>query len=160
MKQESAQEAREEPGDSSSGRLSFVVQVTAITVVLASCLIGHAWWRTGSLGLVWPYLSGQRLLIEPTELDLGDVVKGKVFERELQVVNLGSEPLTLLGAQSSCGCISLDDFPIVVPAGVDRALKLRIGTTDKSGPFAHKIKLFTDAPGHMSVIIAVEGVAS
>ncbi len=158
MKQESAQEALEKPGDSSSGRLLFVVQVTAITVVLASCLIGHAWWRTGSLRLVWPYMAGQRLLIEPTVVDLGNVPKGSVVQRELRVLNLGSEPLEMLGSQKSCGCISLDEFPIVIPARGDCTLKLKTGISNKPGPFGHTIKFFSDAPGHGSVVVSVTGV--
>jgi hypothetical protein len=107
---------------------------------------------------VWPYLAGQRLLIEPAHLDLGDVERSSVLERELRVLNVGSKPLTLLGSQRSCGCISLDEFPIVIPARADRTLRLEIGASNKSGPFAHTIKFFSNAPGHMSVVVSVTGV--
>ena len=117
------------------------------------CAVG-----AGSMGRVWPYLAGQRLLIEPMHLELGDVGKGKSLERELRVLNLGSKPVKLVGSQSSCGCVAMDEFPIVIPAGADYALKLKIGTSDKSGPFAHTVKFFSDAPGHMSVIVTVTGI--
>ena len=141
-----------------SGTLVFVIQVAAIALLLGAVVVGFARWRTGSMGRVWPYLAGQRLLIEPMHLELGDVGKGKSLERELRVLNLGSKPVKLVGSQSSCGCVAMDEFPIVIPAGADYALKLKIGTSDKSGPFAHTVKFFSDAPGHMSVIVTVTGI--
>lgn len=157
MKQESAQEAREAPGDSGSGRLSFVVQVTAITVLIASCLIGHAWWRTGSMGLVWPYLAGQRLLIEPSELNLGDVGKGTIAERTMRVVNASSHELTLLGSQASCGCIAFGAFPVVIPAAKEHHLQLKISIPLEAGPFEQNFKLFCDDRGYSSVVVEVAG---
>ena len=103
-------------------------------------------------------LAGQRLLIEPTHLDVGAVEKASVLERELRVLNLGWKPFRLLGSQSSCGCISLDEFPIVVPAREGCTLKLEIGTSDKSGPFRHTIKFFSDTPGRISVVVPVTGI--
>ena len=82
-----------------SGMLRFVIQVAAIALLLGSALIGFVRWRTGSMGRVWPYLVGQRLLIEPTDLDLGDGEREGVLERELRVLNLAPRPLMLLGAR-------------------------------------------------------------
>jgi hypothetical protein len=141
-----------------SGMLRFVIQVAAIALLLGSALIGFVRWRTGSMGRVWPYLAGQRLLIEPTHLDVGAVEKASVLERELRVLNLGWKPFRLLGSQSSCGCISLDEFPIVVPAREGCTLKLEIGTSDTSGPFRHTIKFFSDTPGRISVVVPVTGI--
>lgn len=157
--QDGAQGSESSAETSGSTWVSFLLQVVAIALVLASIVVAYAWWRTGALRRVWPYLAGQQLLIEPPQVDLGDIEKGMAFKRELKVVNLGSRPMTLLGAQSTCGCISLDDFPIVVPGGTEAVLGLKVGTTDKVGAFIHRIKLFTDVPGHMSVIVSVEGVA-
>ncbi len=145
-------------GGQTSGTLLFVIQITGIVLLLGAVVVGYARWRTGSVAHVLPYLAGERLLIEPMHLDLGDVPKGEVIERELRVFNLGSQSLKLLGSQRSCGCVAMDEFPIVIPGGADCTLKLRIGMSNKSGPFAHTIKLFSDNPGRMSVIITVTGV--
>lgn len=141
-----------------SGALRFVIRVAAIALLLGAALAGFARWRTGSMGRVWPYLAGQRVFIEPMPVDLGDVEKSSVLERELRVLNLGSRPLTLLGSQRSCGCISLDDFPIVVPARGGCTLNLEISMSNKSGPFRHTIKFFSDAPAHLSVVVPVSGI--
>lgn len=104
-----------------------------------------------------PWLRGERLLFEPTRVVLGDVPKSEIIERQLRVVNLSSHPLTLLGSQPSCGCISLDDFPIVVPPGQEHHLKLMLGTSAKTGPFEYFIKFFSDEPGYTSVVVTISG---
>ena len=73
------------------------------------------------------------------------------------MVNLSSRPLTLLGSQPSCGCISLDDFPIVVPAGKPHVLTLKIGVSDKPEPFEYFVKFFSDDPGFSPVVVTVSG---
>ncbi|NQT15988.1 MAG: hypothetical protein HQ582_24750 [Planctomycetes bacterium] len=137
--------------------LPLVAQVAGITVLLGGALVGYARWRTGSMELVWPYLGGQRLLFEPTQLVLGEVAKGKVVEREVRVVNLSSGELRLLGSQNSCGRIALDEFPIVIPAGEDRHLHLKISMPRRTASFEHSIKFFSDDPGHLSAVVTVSG---
>ena len=140
-----------------SGTLVFVIQVAAIALLLGAVVVGFARWRTGSMGRVWPYLAGQRLLIEPMHLELGDVGKGESLERELRVLNLGSKPVKLLGSQNSCGCVSLDDFPIEVPGGAELSLRLGIGTPSEPSVFEHTVKLFSSERGYTTVVVTVSG---
>ena len=141
----------------SSRALPFVAQVAGISVLFAATLLGFAWWRTGAVELVPPWLRGQRLLFEPVRVVLGEVPKNEIVERQLRVVNLSSRPLTLLGSHPSCGCISLDEFPIVVPPGKEHQLKVKIGTSATAGPFEYIIKFFSDEPGYSSVVITISG---
>ena len=64
-----------------SRTLSFIIQVTAICVLLAAGLFGFAWMRTGSMELVWPWLRGDRLVFEPMRIDFGTVPKTLHFRR-------------------------------------------------------------------------------
>jgi len=136
---------------------AFAVQVVGITLLMGAALAGYARWQTGSSNLVWPWLNGQRLLFAETQIDLGNVEQQEIMERKIRVANLSSEPLTLLGSQKSCGCIAIDEFPIA-PAGEDYQLQLKIGTSNKPGPFEHTIKFFTDESGYTSEIVTVKGV--
>ncbi len=140
-----------------SGTLLFVIQVTAIALLLGAVVVGFARWRTGSMGLVWPYLAGQRLLVEPTHLDLGDVGRGEALERELRILNLGSKPLKLVGSQNSCGCIAMDDFPIEIAGGGKRSLRLGIGTPVEPSEFEHTVKLFSSERGYSVVVVTISG---
>jgi len=142
----------------SSSWRSFILQVSGIALLLTCILVGHALWRTGSMALVWPYLAGQRLLFEPTHLNLGSIPKGmQVVEREVRVVNTAAKDLRLLGSQKSCGCIALDEFPIGIPAGKERLLRLKIAMPREPVPFEHSIKFFSDDPAKSSVVVTVAG---
>ena len=142
----------------SSRALPFTVQVAVLTACFVMVLSGFAWWRTGSAELVWPWLRGDRVVFEPTRIDFGHVPQNQILEKQIRVVNLSSKPLTLLGSQPSCGCISLDEFPVAVPAGKPHVLTLKIATPDKSGSFEHFVTFFSDDDGYSSVIVTVSGV--
>ncbi len=165
MMEAAVQPATNESGDPgaapqvrSSSRWSVTLQVCGIAVVFLSALAGHALWRTGSPGLVWPYLAGQRLFFEPTQMTLGEVPRGtQEVQREVRVLNAGSNAIRLLGAQRSCGCIALDEFPITVPAGEEKSLRLKIGMPREPAPFEHSIKFFSDERGSSSVVVKIDG---
>ena len=66
----------------------FVGQTLGITLLLSIIPVGYGWWHTRSFGLIIPYLGGQRLLMEPTEIVLGDASPSDVpIERMIRVVN-------------------------------------------------------------------------
>lgn len=141
-----------------SRTLSVIGQVVAMCALLAMGMFGFAWWQAGSVELVWPWLRGDRLVFEPMRIDFGPVPKTQILERQLRVANLSSKPLTLVGSQPSCGCISLDEFPVVVPAGKRRVLTLKIGTPEKAGSFEHFITFYSDDRGYSSIVVSVSGV--
>jgi len=126
-------------------------------LLIVTAVVGYARWRTESAELVLPWLQGQWLLFAETRIELGNVEKKETIERQIRVANLSAQPLTLLGSQKSCGCISMDEFPIEIQAGEDYPLQLKIGTSDKSGPFEHAIKFFMDESGHSAVTVTVTG---
>ena len=124
-------------------RLFWKFAVLAILFTLL--LVAHARWRTGSLTMVLPYLAGQRLIFESSNLDLGAVKLGtESVDTTIRIVNSGSKDLRLLGAHRSCGCISLDEFPLVVPAGSVQNLKMAIGMPKAETSFSHFVKFFSD----------------
>jgi hypothetical protein len=90
--------------------LSFVMQVAGITVLLGAAIVGLAQWRTGSMQLVFPYFGGQRLPFETTRVVLDKVPQGEIVAREVRVVNLSSDELTLLGALVDIGSPSHSTF--------------------------------------------------
>lgn len=138
---------------------SFILQVIGIALFLFSLLVAHALYQTGSVQMVWPYFCGQRLLFDTTSLDLGKLSAGTVVERELSVCNVSSSELTLLGSQKSCGCIALEEFPIVIPAATERKVRLKIGLPRGPGSFLHTIKFFTDDKPKSTVVVTVSGTA-
>ena len=69
-----------------SRTLPFIAQVVAMSALFAVGLSGFAWWQTGSVELVWPWLRGDRLVFESTRIEFGQVPKSQILERQIRVV--------------------------------------------------------------------------
>ena len=141
-----------------SRRLPFVAQVVAMSAFFAACMLAFACWQAGSVELVQPWLRGERLVFQPTRIDFGQVPPNQTLEREIRVVNLSSRSVTMLGSQPSCGCISLDEFPIVIAAGKSHLLKLKIAIPSKLGSFDHFIRFFSNDQNSSKTVVTVSGV--
>ncbi len=128
----------------SSPRRALILQTLAWTACFALIYAGFAWWRTGSISDVLPYLQGQRLLVHPLKLELGDQPLDTVIDKSVTVVNATGSDVTFLGAQKSCTCVALDDFPLTVPPGETCQLKLSLAMPRKPGSFEQSVKYFTD----------------
>ena len=127
-----------------TSRFSFVSRVLGIAVLMLAVVAGYGRWCTGSLELVWPWLTGQSLVFKPMKIELGTVEAKKWIETEVYVINLSNAPKALLGSQKSCGCIGVGEFPIEIPANSTHILKIRYSTLNKPGSFEHFVKYFSD----------------
>jgi hypothetical protein len=136
-----------------------IAETLGWTAVFAALIVGWARWQTGSFSLVWPYLQGERLLFDPLHVVIDNAPAGTIVERSIRVLNRSFSDVKLVGSQPSCGCITLNEFPVVIPAGGDYTLTLKIGIPDEPGSFEHTVKLFTDAAGYGPVIALVSGSA-
>ncbi len=118
--------------------MRLVVEIAIGTLLLFLLIFGCAAYYAGSVGRAWPYLMGQRLFVSTRRLDLGSVLSGTELKESVRLINRSSEPLRILGARKSCSCITLDSFPLQVPAGGyhDLQLKLRVPELQPGVPSA------------------------
>ena len=82
-----------------------VLLVAAVAASLLTALAGLAWWRFGSVAVGLAYLRGERLVIEPRVVELGE---GRPDERRdvvIRIINLTDRPVRLLGSSATCQCI-------------------------------------------------------
>jgi Protein of unknown function (DUF1573) len=135
------------------GVRSAFLQVAALTMLFGTMLVGFAWLKTGSLAHAWPWLHGQKLLFEPMRVELGGIERSKILDRSIRVTNPSSKPLSLLGAQRSCNCMTLEEFPLTIPAGKSHDLLLKVASGSGPGAFEYSIKFFTNAPGPPLIVI-------
>lgn len=119
------------------------LQVIGLSLWIAMTIVGYAWYRTGSGALVLPYLKGQTLLFEPKEIELRSIRQGATVEKYVRVLNLAEKETRLVGAQVSCGCLTTEELPVVIPPGSERQFAIRINMA-KPGDFEHMIRVFSD----------------
>jgi Protein of unknown function (DUF1573) len=125
----------------SNRHLFITILFTMTSVVLTA---GWGSLRSGSPRLLLPYLSGERLLITPTTLQLGNLKGSDVAEATVLFVNRTGKNVTVVGAQKSCSCIKTEELPVTVPDGGSRELHLEIHIAKRSGSFRESVKFFTD----------------
>jgi len=140
-----------------TGRFGFVLQVSVITLLVLAVIWGYAYWKTRSMELVIPWLNGERLLFEPTNIEAGVVPADQNFEKQIRVVNLSSRAMTLFGSYESCSCLSLDEFPITLEPGTERQLSVKMRAAKDAGPFKHTVKFFTNDPHRSSTQVSISG---
>ncbi len=58
---------------------------------------------------------------------------GEIIEVPFLVHNLGSSPLAIIGAKSSCGCTAIEGLPVQIVPKESFALKLRVATDVMDG---------------------------
>ncbi|MGE4002613.1 MAG: DUF1573 domain-containing protein [Planctomycetaceae bacterium] len=134
-----------------------IAETLGWVAVFATLIAGWARWQAGSFSLVWPYLQGERLLFDPLHVVIEGVPGGTIVERTVRVLNRSSSDVKLLGSQQSCGCITLDEFPISIPVGGHYDLLIRFGVPVDSGEFDHTVKVFCDCDGYDAVTLTVSG---
>ncbi|MGE0377603.1 MAG: DUF1573 domain-containing protein [Planctomycetaceae bacterium] len=136
-----------------------IAETLGWVAVFAALIAGWARWQTGSFSLVWPYLQGERLLFDPQHVVIDNAPAGTIVERSVRVLNRSSTDVTLLGSQPSCGCITLDEFPIKISPGPEHLLKLKIGIPSQPGPFEHTVKVFSNEEEARQFVITLSGTS-
>lgn len=145
------------------GRSGSVVNFGAQAFALAALgfvgMFGYAWWKTKEIELAWPYMNGQRVFTSPASVFLGEVPKGTSAGSRIRIVNLGSESKSILGAQKSCPCITITDFPIEIPARGTHEIDFLLTVPNEETAFSHSVTFFTDEFGVATMSVNITGVS-
>jgi len=113
----------------------------------------------GSIPSALRYLQGARLIPLRYSVQAGTVARGEERILEFTLRNWSDKPIMILGAKSSCTCVSLGDFPTcVLPGGTDK-LAVRLRTKKrKPGPISERVRIYTDEKRSDGLVLAVTGV--
>jgi hypothetical protein len=108
----------------------------------------------GSPGDAWLYAKGSRLVLEPSAVEAKPGLVGEARELVVRVRNLGASPTAILGATSSCTCMSAENLPIVLGARQTRDLHISIHLM-KAGRFEQQMIYHTDHPAVPKLAVRV-----
>lgn len=92
--------------------------------------------------------------VEAPTQDVGRVFSGQQASAKFRVYNAYLEPITLIGAQSSCGCAVVDRLPVEIPACSSRDIefKVLVPRSTNEGSFRHVAELYMDVSAPRLVI--------
>jgi hypothetical protein len=117
--------------------------ITGLGLLLA-LLTGVSNIAFGSLDEALAVLSGDRIVIRPALLDMGEAYSGEELEGTLEVVNRSDRPLRVVGGTSDCNCIATLDLPLTIASGESGQIKVRMKLPGGKGNFTRRAMFFID----------------
>jgi len=82
------------------------------------------------------------LVIQPSNMDMGEVVEGKKAETTLFLRNTGSLPVHVSKVETSCGCTAASLESRELAPGAFTPLHIRVDTTAKRGLVRKRVMVF------------------
>lgn len=119
-------------------------------VVGIAAVIFTSWvlLRYGLVDAARQHFAGRSLAATNAAVTVEGVPGGQAVA-EFELRNVASVPVTIHGAETQCGCVALDRFPITVEAGAKLPLRLgvHVSTHENRESFKETVRLFTSPVG-------------
>jgi len=146
-------------------RLNF--PIIAVSIASAGMILttAWAWMRCGSIErAVSYYLMGRTLILDSAEKSFGTTAPGARRMVTFKLTNWGSEPIRVLGCQSSCSCLIRDDLPFTIPGGETRDFNVAVtvpegAVSPGSTRLHYEMTLFTNIPDQSRLLLRLNGQA-
>lgn len=123
---------------------SFVLRC----VLLGSCILASVaavcFLRFGSISLPIAYLQGVPFLVLPNEVELGDCEPGTRHIATFTVTNFADNPIRIVGIDSGCPCLTLDELPIEISSHESQDVSIQAKVPLLPGNFSEPLLLFLD----------------
>jgi hypothetical protein len=163
MNTEEAVVAQQMPVKRDWARLKSLVIAASIASACMIMSIAWAWTTCGSIErAVDYYLRGRTLILDSHEKSFGTTAPGARSKVSFRLTNWDSEPIRILGCQSSCTCLIRDDLPFAIPAGETRDFSVAVTVPEGAVPLGlirlhYEMTLFTNIPNQSRILLRLEG---
>lgn len=105
-----------------------------------------------------PASADPKAWVDPVEIDLGVIEEGKLFERYVDVKNVGDGLLVLEDLKTSCGCTAAAvDGAVDLTAGKTQRVRLTFNTKGMDGPVHKTVTLQTNDPVQPQHQVVIRG---
>jgi len=130
--------------------------LASLAIVIA-ILVGIGFGWLGSWNAVVAWLRNDALAIESRDVSFGMVSAGHEASASFVLTNICSKPLTIWGAQTSCGCLSMA-LPRKIAPHERITLSFTIKTTERDigAELRHQALLYLSVPGR-PVVLTMRG---
>jgi len=128
--------------------------LVGVAVLCASFAEGRrVMWRPAAIKMPNAKVQrASRVAVEPSILDLGHCQAGQSVTGSWTLRNLTETPLEIKGFRVSCGCISLDEVPQILPPHACHVMPVSMEIAS-AGKYTGQIviEVATEIPGHVEV---------
>lgn len=85
----------------------------AALVLMSACLVSVGRFGSITAGIAW--LNGESLVSGTSVATFDKLDPGATYSTSFRLQNLTAKPVTLLGADTGCSCLSVKELPLVIP---------------------------------------------
>jgi hypothetical protein len=117
----------------------------SLLVVATGLLMLVGWYRyRAALLPLWRPPVGIQPLVFREVTDLGTVEQGRTCTLGIRLLNTVTRAITLLGAETSCGCTTLTNLPLTLQPSQEVAVQVELHTPKAEKRVESTVRLFTD----------------
>jgi len=127
-------------------------------VVLAGSSVAFAVSWYGSSAAAWEALRGRSLHVVRPLISFGVVEAETRFPVTFEIRNLTNEPIRLLGAAASCGCLVPQHLPMTIPPFTTARLEVVVRPSKPNEDFLQKVRVYTNVPDEPLLELAIVGI--
>jgi Protein of unknown function (DUF1573) len=136
---------------------SWMVRTLILINIGLAALAVYAMVSMGSIPAALSYVRGDRLVADERSKSFGTVEQGQPAKVVFRLTNFSKQPIRVIGAWSSCSCLTLEGLPMKVSPGEELSLPVGVRTKKKPGSIQETMSLFTDYPDEGELRLTVYG---
>lgn len=141
--------------------LRLIARTVGVTAVLVAGLAAFGVLRYGSTRHAMAALRGTPLVADADVKGFGRLRIGESAAVDFELRNMTGRTIHVLGARTSCSCVSPGPVPFDLPPGGRRTLRLIVTAPPRvEGPFEQGVWLFTDQANQQRIELHVVGTVS
>ena len=125
--------------------ISFVVGLLVVVLVVQ---VRYGSWATARHALRGDVMLSDRYEVA---LDRPATAQTVVF----RLTNTSSDPIRVIGAQSSCSCVMATGLPLTIAPGASQTLEVRFKPKKTAQSFRESVRVFTNRPGQQVIPLAI-----
>jgi hypothetical protein len=148
---------RDRPRESINSALAPAAYGIAGITVFAGLLLSLAGFAFGSLPAALAYFRGDRVSVQPRQIQVGEGVVGERHTVTVELTNWTDKPVLLFGGTSDCKCTAVNDLPVTIPARDTRTVSVELSFSGKPGIFTRKAAFLVDDEGYRRVGFSLTG---
>lgn len=103
------------------------------------------------------YMKGVSIVVDPPIATVGDRRPGETVDIDQAVWNFSGIKVSIIGAKSSCSCITTERLPLSLASGERRTVHVRAKMGPETGKYEQSVIFYTDCPRQTTFSVTVKG---
>jgi hypothetical protein len=132
---------------------SFVLRGGVVLAIVAAVLLAALGWRFGSMPVAMAWMRGERFVLSPVDVDLGECESRTEHVVKFKLTNLADRSIRVVGSEQTCSCVTLGDLPIDIEPNATAEVAVRFFVAARE-TYSQQLILYIDDGGELRSVAA------